>query len=154
VPLPPFQSLLDAHRDGVYGLLVALVGRDAADDCFQETFVSALRAYPRLRNDRNLRGWLFAIARNKALDHLRARARVVPVADLGDVPAPAQQPALDGSIWPVVRALPPKQREAVALRFAADLAYADVAAAMGTSEEAARRNVHEALRRLREEITP
>jgi len=152
VPLPPFQSLLDAHRDGVYGLLVALVGRDAADDCFQETFVSALRAYPRLRNDRNLRGWLFAIARNKALDHLRARARVVPVAELDELPAPAE-PAPDGSIWPAVRALPPKQREAVALRFAADLAYADVGAAMGTSEEAARRNVHEALRRLREEIT-
>jgi RNA polymerase sigma factor (sigma-70 family) len=153
VPLPPFQSLLDAHRDGVYGLLVALVGRDAADDCFQETFVSALRAYPRLTSDRNLRGWLFAIARNKALDHLRARARVVPVAELDELVAPAAEPS-DGALWPAVRALPPKQREAVALRFAADLAYADVGAAMGTSEEAARRNVHEALRRLREEITP
>jgi RNA polymerase sigma factor (sigma-70 family) len=153
VPLPPFQSLLDAHRDGVYGLLVALVGRDAADDCFQETFVSALRAYPRLTSDRNLRGWLFAIARNKALDHLRARARVVPVAELDELVAPPAEPS-DGALWPAVRALPPKQREAVALRFAADLAYADVGAAMGTSEEAARRNVHEALRRLREEITP
>jgi RNA polymerase sigma factor (sigma-70 family) len=153
VPLPPFQSLLDAHRDGVYGLLVALVGRDAADDCFQETFVSALRAYPRLESARNLRGWLFAIARNKALDHLRARARVVPVAELDELVAPAAEPS-DRALWPAVRALPPKQREAVALRFAADLAYADVGAAMGTSEEAARRNVHEALRRLREEITP
>ena len=50
-----------------------------------------------------------------------------------------------------MRELPGKQRTAVALRFVADAAYAEIAAVMGTSEEAARRNVHEGLKRLRKE---
>ena len=49
VSQPPFQRFLDAHREDVWRFLVASVGRDAADDCFQETFLAALRAYPRLR---------------------------------------------------------------------------------------------------------
>ena len=54
----------------------------------------------------------------------------------------------------LVARLPDKQRTALALRFVADLAYAEIAAAMETSEEAARRNVHEGLKRLREEYRP
>src|SRR5262245_39858561 len=78
--LPPFQRLLDEHRADVYLFLVAAVGRQAADDCFQETFLSALRAYPHLREASNLRGWLFTIATRKALDHWRAEGRrPVPV---------------------------------------------------------------------------
>ena len=69
--LPPFQRLLDEHRTDVYRFLVAAVGRQAADDCFQETFLSALRAYPHLRDANNLRGWLFTIATRKTLDHWR-----------------------------------------------------------------------------------
>ncbi|MFY9613970.1 MAG: sigma-70 family RNA polymerase sigma factor, partial [Candidatus Dormiibacterota bacterium] len=53
-------------------------------------------------------------------------------------------------LWESVRELPPKQRIAVAHRFINDLAYREIARLMGTSEEAARRNVHEALVRLRE----
>src|SRR5437764_2385981 len=81
--LPPFQALIDEHRVDIYRFLRASVGPDEADDCFQETFIAALRAYPRLRADSNLRGWLFTIAHRKALDSHRARGRrAVPVADL------------------------------------------------------------------------
>ncbi len=56
------------------------------------------------------------------------------------------------ALWDARRArCPDKQRTAVALRFVADAAYAEVASVMGTSEEAARRNVHEGLKRLRTE---
>ena len=72
--LPPFQALIDEHRVDIYRFLRASVGPDEADDCFQETFIAALRAYPRLRADSNLRGWLFTIAHRKALDSHRARA--------------------------------------------------------------------------------
>ena len=83
VSLPPFQAFLDAHRDDVYGFLVAAAGPDQADDCFQETFVSALRAYPRLRRGSNLRAWILTIAHRKALDAHRSRARrPLPVADV------------------------------------------------------------------------
>ena len=48
VSLPPFQALLDEHRVDVYRFVVALVGPQEAEDCFQETFVAALRGYPAL----------------------------------------------------------------------------------------------------------
>ena len=81
--LPAFQTLLDAHGRDVHRFLIATVGRAAADDCYQETWLAALRAYPRLRNADNLRCWLLTIAHRKAIDHVRARNRqAVPVADV------------------------------------------------------------------------
>ena len=73
--LPPFQSLLDRHRGDVLGFLIASVGPQDAEDCFQETFLAALRAYPRLEHQNNLRSWLMTIAHRKAIDHHRRRAR-------------------------------------------------------------------------------
>jgi RNA polymerase sigma factor (sigma-70 family) len=83
VAAAPFQAFLDDHRDQVYRFLVASVGRDEADDCFQETFLSAMRAYPRLRPNSNLRAWVLTIAHRKALDCHRSRGRrPLPVADV------------------------------------------------------------------------
>src|SRR6059058_4733994 len=75
VRLPPFQQLLDAHGRDVHRFLVASVGRNEADDCYQETWLAALRAYPRIRDTGNLRSWLLTIAHRKAIDHFRARKR-------------------------------------------------------------------------------
>jgi RNA polymerase sigma factor (sigma-70 family) len=147
--LPPFQRLLEEHRVDVYRFLVAAVGPQDADDCFQETFLSALRAYPRLRDASNLRGWLFAIATNKAMDHWRAsKRRPIPVETLPERPLPERD---DGrpELWRAVGELPPMQRAAVIHRYALDLTYAEVAAALGCSEEAARANAYEGRRKLR-----
>src|SRR5206468_3763951 len=77
---------LEDHRDDVWRFLVAAVGRTDADDCFQETFMAAMRAYPRLRPDSNLRAWVLTIAHRKALDTYRARARhAVPVEEVPEV---------------------------------------------------------------------
>src|SRR3954451_16695305 len=73
--LPPFQLALDEHRDQLARFLAATLGPHDAEDCLQETLIAALRAYPRLRADSNVRAWLFTIARNKALDEHRARVR-------------------------------------------------------------------------------
>lgn len=149
--LPPFQTLLDAHGREVHSFLVATVGRSDADDCYQETWLAALRAYPRLRDARNLRGWIFTVAHRKAIDHVRARRRrPIPVEE---VPEGARPPADDGrpELWALVQRLPAKQRSAVALRFLVDASHAQIAEVMGTSEEAARRSVHEGLKRLRTE---
>ena len=56
VKLPPFQAVFEAQRTDVYRFLVATAGPVDADDCFQETWIAALRAYPRLRRADNLRG--------------------------------------------------------------------------------------------------
>jgi RNA polymerase sigma factor (sigma-70 family) len=153
VGAPPFQRFLEEHGPAVYRFLVASVGSHEAEDCFQETFMSALRAYPRLRPDSNLRAWVMTIAHRKALDaHRSRRRRPEPV---GSVPEEPGRPEDDGDpgVWRRVRALPPRQREAVVLRFVGDLPYQDVGRAMGTTDAAARQNVRLALRRLREEMT-
>lgn len=147
----PFQAFLDEHRAPVLAFLRAMVGPVDADDCFQETFMAALRNYDSM-NGANPRAWVMTIARNKAIDHHRARKRrAVPNEDVREVAAPPQ-PEGAPELWEAVGELPDKQRTAVALRFAADLRYREVASAMDTSEEAARRNVHEGLRKLRERI--
>jgi RNA polymerase sigma factor (sigma-70 family) len=149
VRTPPFQVLLDEHRNDVYRFLVASVGPDEADDCFQETFIAALRAYPRLRDASNLRSWLLTIAHRKAIDSHRARRRrAVPVENVPERPAAA--PA-DGepALWEAVRDLPSKQRASILHRFVNDLPYAEIGRIVGCSEAAARQNVRAGLASLR-----
>jgi RNA polymerase sigma factor (sigma-70 family) len=157
--LPPFQVFIEDHLDPVRAFLRGMVGPSDADDCLQETFIAALRAYPRAHGG-NLRAWVFTIARRKAIDHQRSRARraqpaadveqlvdranSAPPADAGSGMSPSE-----GEIWAAVAELPPGQRAAVVLRFAVDLRYREVGEALGTSEEGARRNVHEGLKKLR-----
>ncbi len=149
VTLPPFQMLLEQHAVDVHRFLVAAVGKVDAEDCFQETFLSALRAYPRLRDSSNLRGWLLTIANRKAIDAHRARARrPLPVADVPERPS-REAEAADPELWQAVRRLPGKQRTAVLLRFAGDMAYEQIGAALGCSEVAARQNVRAGLATIR-----
>jgi RNA polymerase sigma factor (sigma-70 family) len=155
VTLPPFQTLLDEHAADVHRFLVASVGPHDGADCFQETVISALRAYPDLRHAENLRGWLFTIAHRKVVDHARRVGRAaVPVADPPEVVAEVDDLRLDGdaALLAAVRQLPPKQRTAVVQRYLLDRSYAEVAAVVGCSEDAARQNVRAGLQRLRQEL--
>jgi RNA polymerase sigma factor (sigma-70 family) len=155
--LPPFQRFLDGHRDVVWRFLVSAVGPVEADDCFQETFIAALRAYPRLGPDSNQRAWVLTIAQRKALDAHRRRARrALPVADPAAVDDRTQDAprAHDSALWGAVQELPARQRSAVVLRYLADLPHRDIAEAIGCSEEAARRSLHEGLRTLRKVVVP
>ncbi|MBV8302395.1 MAG: sigma-70 family RNA polymerase sigma factor [Candidatus Dormibacteraeota bacterium] len=147
--LPPFQHLLDLYCADVLRFLTRRVGPLAADDCFQETWLAALRAYPSLRDAENLRGWLLTIARNKATDAERAAARRPLVVETLPETAGPERELDDGELMGAVAGLPGKQRRAVELRFVEDRDYPGIAAAMSTSEAAARRNVHEGIKKLR-----
>ena len=154
--LPPFQVLLDEHRVDVYRFCVASAGPAEADDCFQETWIAALRAYPDLRRGDNLRAWLFRIAQNKAIDLHRSRSRrPVTVEAVAETPAPPAEPPSNGEpeLWASVRRLPPKQRTAVFCRSVLGMPYAELAQLLESSEDAARRNVFEGLKKLREDWT-
>jgi RNA polymerase sigma factor (sigma-70 family) len=145
---PPFARFLEEHRGPVYRFLLAAVGPNDADDCFQETFLSALRAYPTLRDESNLRGWILTIATRKAIDQGRARARrAIPVAEVPERHAPEGE---DGQpeLWRAVRELPPMQRAALIHRYVLDLRYADIARVLGCNEEAARASAYEGRRKL------
>ena len=149
--VPPFERFYDAHRGEVHAFLVRRLGRDRADDAFQETFLRALRAYAWV-DGRNLRAWIFTIAKNVSVDELRkprlyeAPADWVEI-DEDDRPAYAELEHLTSE-------LPPKERAAVVLRYGYDFGYDEIAAALGSSPDAARQATSSGVRRLRRKELP
>lgn len=150
--LPPFEGVVELHGPAVLRFCLAQAGPERGEDVFQETMLAALRAFAEVREPAAIRSWLFAIAARKAVDSHRGRARApVPIAD--PEPEPEDEPAFaDDRIWQLVRSLPVKQRTAIGLRYLADLSHREIAEVMATSEDAARRNVFEGLRRLRAQL--
>ncbi len=148
----PFDRVLEQHGPAVLRFCAAQVGAQRADDCFQETMLSALRAYGQLRDPPAVKTWLFSIAARQAIDAHRVNARTPDPSDEIDehAAAPEQTPAAEQEeLWQRVRALPDKQRQAVTLRYRGDLTHREVAQIMQITEAAARRNVFEGLKRLR-----
>ena len=144
--VPPFERFYLAYRDEVLGYLRRLLGA-RAEHAWQETFLRALRAYGRLEHGRHLRAWVFTIATNVALDELRVKPRTVPQVDLEPV-AELQRDAFR-ELEHLTGDLPPTERAAVVLRYGYDLPYAQIADALGSSEEAARAAASSGVRRLR-----
>jgi len=145
VPIPPFERFYLQHRDEVLGYLRRLLGQ-RAEDAWQETFLRALRAYDRLEHDRHLRAWVFTIATRVAMDELRAKAP--RELDVDGVAEELRRPAY-GELEHLTDGLPPTERAAVVLRYGYDLPYAEIGAALGSSEEAARAAASSGVRRLR-----
>jgi RNA polymerase sigma factor (sigma-70 family) len=150
--LPPFQEFLDANRTTVYRFMTVAVGPQDADDAFQETFLAALRAYPSLTDGSKLDRWILTIASRKALDHHRAsQRRAVPVEKVPDRAVHDALPADQADpVWAAVRDLPARQRVAVVHRHVLDRSYGEVAELMECTEETARANVYQGMKRLRE----
>lgn len=149
--LEPFERVVHEHGATVLRVCRALLGPGDADDAWSETFLSALRAYPRIAPGSNVRGWLVTIAHNTAIDHLRReRRRPLPAGEVSDaaVAAPPPEPA-DEDLRTALARLPPKQRAAVVYRYLADLPYADVGDLIGSSEAAARRSAADGIATLR-----
>ncbi len=158
VTLPPFQSLVDAHWRDVGRLAHALAGPVDGDDVAQQAWTRALAAYPSLTSARNLRSWLLTITHRCAMDAHRGRARrAVPNADPGDIAAHPTQAgpeaeSHDPELWARVGRLPERQRDAVVLRYVADLDHAAIAAALATTPGMSRRLVSDALATLRKDL--
>jgi RNA polymerase sigma factor (sigma-70 family) len=147
----PFEEIVVEHGPTVLRVCRALLARPDADDAWSETFLAALRAYPDLADSANIEAWLVTIAHHKAIDVLRAQSRrATPVAEVAETGSAtdAWEPADDG-LWAALRALPTKQRQAVAYHHVAGLSYAEVAALVGGSTDAARRAAHDGITALR-----
>jgi RNA polymerase sigma factor (sigma-70 family) len=137
---PPFEAVVLQHGATVLRVVRAVVGHTDADDAWSETFLAALRAYPRLPADANIEAWLVTIAHRKAIDITRAATRrAIPVADPPDSAARERADTHDLDLDAAVGALPPKQRQAVAYHYLAGLPYADIAVILDSSVAAARR---------------
>jgi RNA polymerase sigma-70 factor (ECF subfamily) len=145
--VPPFERFYDEHREAIFGFLARRLGRTAAEDAFQETFLRALRAYDRLEHARHLRAWVFTIAARVAVDAHRSRPDTV---SLGEESGGAEDrtPAYL-ELEHLAQELPPTERAAVVLRYGYDLDYAEIGTALGSSADAARQAASSGIRRLR-----
>ncbi len=152
----PFEHAVRTHGGTVLRVCRAVLGTHDADDAWSETFLAALRVWPDLPADVNLEAWLVTVARRKAIDELRRRARhAVPVEtpDLLDgtplvatVTGPGSR---DLDLWRAVGALPDKQRRTVVLHHLGGLPWDDVAALVGGTTAAARRSGADGVATLR-----
>ncbi|OEU91939.1 hypothetical protein DB35_07145 [Streptomyces abyssalis] len=159
--LRPFEEIVTEYGPVVLRVCRAVVGPADAEDAWSETFLAAMKAYPRLPDDARVEAWLVTIAHRKAIDVARAGARR-PIA-VPEVPEPAassggsqQQPApeweRDGELWDALKALPQRQRAAVAYHYLAGLPYKEIAAVTGGSTDAARRAAADGIKSLRRRL--
>ena len=148
VSVPPFERFYEEHREVVLRLLVRRLGRQTAEDAFQETFFRALRAYPNLEHAEHLRAWIFTIAARVAID--ASRTRPSDTVSLGEEDAGSEdsRPAYL-ELEHLAEELPPAERAAVVLRYGYDLPYDQIGSALGSSSEAARQAASSGVRRLR-----
>ena len=144
--VPPFERFYEQHREEIYAFLRRRLGDDRVEDAFQETFLRALRAYPRLEHGEHLRAWIYTIAGRIAIDEHR---RTPPVAaELPELTSADGRPAY-AALEHLASDLPPTERAAVVLRYGYDLDYADIGAALGSNATAARQAASAGIRRLR-----
>jgi RNA polymerase sigma factor (sigma-70 family) len=144
--VPPFERFYEEQKGPVLARLRGLLGREDADDAFQETFLRALRAYPSLKHGRHLRAWALTIAGNVAIDS-RRRQRIT-TADVPDLES-VDEPLPYEELRRLTAELPQKERAAVFLRYGYDLSYEQIGDALGSSSEAARQAASSGVRRLR-----
>jgi RNA polymerase sigma factor (sigma-70 family) len=147
----PFEKVVAQHGATVLRVCRVVLGPHDVDDAWSETFISAMRAYPDLPETANVEAWLVTIAHRRAIDVLRAAKRnPLPVEQ---IPEPPIGQSISGSsdpdLWAAVNGLPSKQRQAVAYRYVAGLAYAEIAEILGGTVEAARRAAADGLKNLR-----
>jgi RNA polymerase sigma factor (sigma-70 family) len=148
-PKQPFETVVAVHGPTVLRVCRAVLGTADADDAWSETFLSALKAYPDLPADANLEAWLVTIAHRKAIDVTRATARrAIPAGELPETAA-APDAEHDTDLASALARLPAKQKQAVAYHYLAGLPYADVAAILGGSTDAARRAAADGVATLR-----
>jgi RNA polymerase sigma factor (sigma-70 family) len=150
VTLPPFEKVVAEHGAVVLRVCRVVLGPDDAEDAWSEAFLAALRAYPQLPPDADVRAWLITIAHRKALDGYRSRRRApLPVDAVPDRRAADAEEPPDPELLAAVDALPDKQRHVVAYRYLADLGYPEIAAIVGGTEAAARRSAADGIATLR-----
>ena len=153
-PHQPFQPFFASQRGAVLRLLVGMVGPDDAEDCFQDTFLKALRAWPPADTHGRLDSWVLTIAHRTAIDLLRTRGREVATDELPEQPVVAEDErvlaALDADeLWQAIAGLAPMQRATIVLRAVLDYSHAQSADVLDTSEDAARRSYADGIQALR-----
>lgn len=147
----PFETVVAEHGVTVLRVCRAVLGVHDADDAWSETFLAAMRAYPSLPDTANVEAWLVTIARRKAIDvHRASKRNPLPVEELPEAPTALGIPGADDTdLWEFVGRLPDKQRQAITFRHLVGMSYAEIAAILGGTVDAARRASADGLKNLR-----
>jgi len=160
-----FRELVARFERPVFGLIVRMVGDpDTAEDLAQEVFIKAYRALGSYDPSRKFASWLFKIAHNATIDHLRRAApETVPLStdeEGGDLlatlaDAAAESPAsaaerhdLARALERAIAALRADYREAVVLRYVEGLSYEEIAAALAQPLGTVKTNLHRARKQM------
>jgi len=156
---PDFDSIIELYSAEIFAYLWRqLNGREDAEDCLQEVYLRAFKAYDRLNEDPHIRAWLYKIATNEAISYRRKRNRnyalnvQIDYDFLSSDLSPIDQLELKERfevLMGAIKALPNRQRSALLMRKYQELSYVDISRILDCSEEAARANVYQALKKLR-----
>jgi RNA polymerase sigma-70 factor (ECF subfamily) len=152
-----FETLYKRHRGPLYRFVLrAIKQRSSAEELFQEVWIRVIEARSRYAPQARFTTWLYAIAHNLLVDHWRKKG--LTLVQLEDEPTaaaldnPARQAEARESLarlLQAIEALPPAQREAFLLHEEGGLNVAEIAAATGTNEEAAKSRLRYAMAKLR-----
>lgn len=160
---PSFDSLVEAHSAELFAYLWRMVGDiEDAEECLQDAFLRAFRAFSKLEAGGNYRAWLYMIATNVARTFLKRRNReasrrvMIDPTYIAGGSDPLDELARRDMLYAVAAAveeLPYRQRAALILRKFQGLSYEEIAGSMGSTEATARANVYQALKKLRIRFT-
>jgi RNA polymerase sigma-70 factor (ECF subfamily) len=154
-----FDSVVDMYSGEIFTYLWRLLnGHTDAEDCLQEVFLRAFKAFDRLEQGANVRAWLYKIAINTSISFRKKRNRVdshelivdfdIPAAALLPEDRVARKERLKALVE-AINALPEQQRSALILRKYQELSYAEISEILNCSQDAARANVYQAVKKLR-----
>jgi RNA polymerase sigma-70 factor (ECF subfamily) len=158
-----FETLYARHKGPLYRFVLRSVkSRGEADELFQDVWMKAIEARTRYEPKAKFTTWLYTIAHHRLIDHWRSRG--LAAVSMDDDEAPVAEPAAPPSAEPqrvveaqqtlaqlsaAIAALPMVQREAFLMHHEGELSVAEIAAATGVNEEAAKSRLRYAMNKLR-----
>jgi RNA polymerase sigma-70 factor (ECF subfamily) len=144
-----FAELYQRFHRAVHGVVLARVRYADAADVVQDVFAAALERLPQLGEAAAFPGWIMSIARNRAVDHVRAQR---PSDELADLPGEASRAAEVAQVLAALRALPEAYQETMILRLVEGMTGPEIAEQTGLSPGSVRVNLHRGMKLLRERL--
>jgi RNA polymerase sigma-70 factor, ECF subfamily len=145
-----FAELYDAYTRMVHGILLARVPRSDVDDLAQDVFLQAMQRLRSLRDAAAFGGWLAAIARNRAADHIRRAPRTTELPE--EVGTVDQDHTEAIAVLAIIQTLPDAYRETLVLRLVEGMTGPEIADRTGLTPASVRVNLHRGMKQLRERL--
>jgi RNA polymerase sigma-70 factor (ECF subfamily) len=163
-----FEDLIEQYHDEIFAYLWRLLGNDRrrngamdAEDLVQDVFLRAYESFSSIRPDSNHRAWLYKIATHCAYTRLTQMKKrrdkdvslkhsITEIATAIEAAPPCK--TLERRLRVLINELPARQKACVTLHYLQDLDYPEIAQILGCSQESARANVYQAIRRLRQSL--